>query len=412
MCHCLYPTPTQAARLLVAAVVCLYAGACARSVPQLATWRVNLRPPIVAVGVGGTNVIAVSGAAAGSGAGFDVYAFDAADGGSRWHTQLADGPTVTGGRSMIFPTGPVVGGRRALIGDSYGDQWVLDVETGHLLWQVGPFAPPPSGRRAAPGAFSSNKVAATEAEPYLARPLGVIAGDKVVVCGPQLITLECHDAASGRVLWARRLPEQCGGIAADDTLVFVSSQRGSVTAYTLVGGRERWVASTPGQCWQVLTGPPRTVIAAGSVVTEIETTTGKVLWSAQLAMRAGLMDAIVYDHDLGRIYLVTADGACRCLDGANGRELWRVGLTDRKGEVPWRTSNLAIGKDIFLVANYLHGVPDRLLRLSSDGQRRRDLRGLAVTPLPRASSVAHCGDCVYVTDMVTGLLCLRADASQ
>lgn len=347
--------------------------------------------------------------------GFDVYGFSGEDGKQLWHTQLAGGATVTGGRTTAQPTGPVVGGGYVLLGDWYGDRWLLDSRNGKLLWETGAYT--------AAAAHGTTRPEPEAPLDFWLRSTGAIVGGRVYLCKASWGILEGREVASGKVLWQHPAPPWAYGLAADASGVFVSCEGGKfqgfspsagntgpvptgmIRAYRAKDGKQRWAKKMPRRCWQLVAGPAGVVIAAGYEVVAMDASSGRFLWRARVVQREGDLDAVGYSPKAKAVYALDQDGTLWCLDAAKGSARWHLDLSDGKGGRRLLASSLSLGSVVSLIVSSTSG--SALVSVSLDGKWKQKLPLSPVEALTHQNVTAQLPGYVYVVS-AQGLRCLKA----
>jgi outer membrane protein assembly factor BamB len=185
------------------------------------------------------------------------------------------------------------------------------------------------------------EVQLADGERLLAPEDAVSAGDRpALLCCVQDRQLICRDAATGRRVWARLLPEAPSWVGYHVDMVLAAGTHG-VYSLCLADGNACWsfVPNEPSAAlagWQ-LTASTLFVVQDGRRLLAIDADSGWIAWAAwppgawRGPVKAGPSYQLNYLPEDQRVVLQTTDGALLVLDSGTGREVWR-GTTAR---APW-----------------------------------------------------------------------------
>jgi outer membrane protein assembly factor BamB len=175
-------------------------------------WRARVSSEVLAAPAVGSGLVVVRSVDS------RIFAFGDVDGRRRWVYQRSPSSLM-----VRTPAGIALDGGTAYIGFSGGRLAAIALSNGGVRWEVAVALPK--------GSTELERVTDVVGEPAL-------DGREVCVAAYQG-RVACHEAASGRQLWAREL-SSLTGVALDARYAYVSDDKGTVHALDRTNGRPVW----------------------------------------------------------------------------------------------------------------------------------------------------------------------------
>jgi outer membrane protein assembly factor BamB len=219
-----------------------------------------------------------------------VWCLDAKTGAERWHYAAR----------AIFRSMPIIAGDRTVIGGDDGRLYALRLADGRCAWTY-------------PGLGEADRA------PILGGPVAV---GSAIVCGSADRTAFGLDAATGRLLWRRRVyAPVIARATADGDRAYVAAEDGVAWCFEAATGRVIWTFRVAAllRFPIVARGDGRAfVLGSNRTVWCVNALTGAPLWRRYLPARPAA-SAIAQG---GRLYLGLSNGWVIALRRESGRPVW------------------------------------------------------------------------------------------